>query len=214
MAAPPDLTTSDFSGTYILNKTLTDTTATDTILQLQGVSWWTRKAISLGTITLYIKHYTSTPESPSPKSKSKSNSVEHIDIDQTITGGIPGTTELRTLDWAARESNDRIFGNVVGQSRRLSKTQLDAEIGDEARFLKEGWTEDSLERGVVQSYVWSDTPKSGTKWIGNQIWGMEVINGERRYVRHLKFTGPNDEDIETRLIYDYRGPLATKIRGV
>lgn len=33
---------------------------------------------------------------------------------------------------------------------------------------------------------------------------MEDIDGERRYVRHVKFTGPKGEDIEARLIYDYR----------
>lgn len=54
---------------------------------LQGVSWFTRKAIRFSTITLDIKQYRD------------DDGVEHIDIDQTATGGIKGTTENRTLDW-------------------------------------------------------------------------------------------------------------------
>ena len=49
------------------NKTLSDP-RTDTILQLQGVGWLKRKAISLGTVTLDIKHY------------KDDDGVEHIDL--------------------------------------------------------------------------------------------------------------------------------------
>lgn len=135
---------------YAKNKTLSDP-RTDEILALQGVSWFKRKIISIGTITLYIKHY-----------KDDAN-VEHIDIDQTITGGIPGTTEKRTLTWTERENEDHLFGAVKGKSRRVKANELDIP------FLKEGWTADTFEHGLVQSYVESDTPKSGTVWIANQV---------------------------------------------
>lgn len=36
-----------------------------------------------------------------------------------------------------------------------------------------------------------------------QTWGIEELGGERRYVRHVKFTGPKAEDIELRMVYDY-----------
>ena len=52
----------------------------------QGIGWMTRKLISVATITLDIKHYTE-------------EGTEHIDIEQTATGGIKGTTENRILDW-------------------------------------------------------------------------------------------------------------------
>lgn len=41
----------------------------------------------MATITLHVKHY------------KDSEGVEHIDIDQTLTGGIKGTTENRVLNW-------------------------------------------------------------------------------------------------------------------
>lgn len=169
---------------------------------MQGVGWLTRKAITYGTLTLTIKHF------------KDDEGIEHIDIDQTLTGGIPGTSERRTLSWTERENQDHIFGAVIGKSRRTSVDVLEED------FLKRNWTADTIQHGVVQSYVESDTPKSGTTWIANQVrrfalnpcpqidfhqtWGMEDVNGERRYARHIKFTGPKAEEIECRLVYDYR----------
>jgi hypothetical protein len=117
---------------------------------LQGVGWFTRKVIDMSSITLAVKHY------------KDNGGVEHIDIDQTLIG-IPGTSEKRTLWWKERENYDHIFGHVKGKSRRIKVDELDLE------FLKTGWTADTIEHGVVQSYVESDTPKSGTVWIGNQV---------------------------------------------
>ncbi|KAG6862431.1 hypothetical protein C0995_011871 [Termitomyces sp. Mi166 len=184
MATPESITILDISGTYIMNKAKSDN-STDEVLRLQGVSWFKRKAISVGTITLKLKHY------------KDEEGVEHVDIDQTLTGGIPGTSEKRTLAWKERHNEDHLFGAVVGKTRRTTVDVLDDD------FLKKGWTEDTLEHGVIQSYVESDTPKSGTTWIANQTWGIEVVEGERRYTRHVKFTGPQGEDIECRLVYDY-----------
>ena len=132
------------------NKSLSDP-RTDDILALQGVSWLTRLAIKFGTITLSVKHF------------KDENAVEHIDIDQTITGGIPGTRESRTLTWKEQEKNDHVFGYYIGKSRRVPVDELDV------AFLKEGWSADTIEHGLVQSYVESDTAKSGTSWIANQV---------------------------------------------
>ncbi|KAG6911542.1 hypothetical protein DXG01_011844 [Tephrocybe rancida] len=191
MATPESLNILDISGKYTMNKTLSDDNS-DEILRLQGVSWFKRRAISLGTVTLAVKHY-------------KEDEIEHIDIDQTLTGGIPGTSEKRTLIWKERKNEDHLFGAVIGKSRRTK-----ADVFDED-FLKKGWTEDTLDYGVIQSYVESDTAKSGTTWIANQVlmqlvqtWGIEVVNEERRYTRHVKFTGPEGQDIECRLVYDYQ----------
>lgn len=196
MAVPAEFTILDISGKFTMNKSLTNMTDTDTILRLQGVSWFKRKVISIGTITLYIKHYRVDPEEGQGDQK-----IEKIDIDQTITGGIPGTTENRTLIWKERENDDHLFGPVIGKSRRVKADELDVE------WLKEGWTDDTYEHGLVQAYAASDTPKSGTTWIGNQTWGVELVDGERRYARHVDFTGPGGEKVQTKLFYDYLGPL-------
>lgn len=183
MAAPPDLTTLDLSGTWVMNKSLSDDT--DEILRLQGVGWWMRSAIGLATVTLYVKHY-----------KDESG-VEHIEIDQRLTGGIPGTFENRTLDWTPREHNDHLFGPVVGKSRRIKLDEIDNE------FLRKGWLQDTEQHGAINAYAQSDTPKSGTTWIAEQIWGFELVGDERRYVRHVDFLGPEGEHLQARLVYDF-----------
>jgi hypothetical protein len=38
---------------------------------------------------------------------------------QTITGGIPGTREERTLSWTERSTEDGLFGFVTGKSRYI-----------------------------------------------------------------------------------------------
>ncbi|KAH9984179.1 hypothetical protein BJV77DRAFT_1072342 [Russula vinacea] len=182
MAAPSSITTLDLSATWVMNKTLSDDT--DAILRLQGVSWFTRRAISLATVTLYVRHY------------KDDDGIERIDIDQTLTG-IPGTSEHRILDWTLREHEDYLFGAVIGKSRRVKLDEIENE------FLRDGWLPDTAESGAINSYVESDTPKSNTTWIAEQTWGFENIDDERRYVRHVDFVGPGNEHIQARLVYDF-----------
>lgn len=48
-------------------------------------------------------------------------------------------------------------------------------------------------------------------WIAEQVWGFEKIAGEKRYVRHLKFTCPKrGNKLEKKMVYDYYGPLEKK----
>lgn len=185
MAAPPEVNTLDLSGEFVMNKTLSDDT--DEILRLQGISWFMRRLIASTTLTLYVKHY-------------KDDEGEHIDIEQIGTGGFKGNYEQRILDWSDRATSDRVFGDVVGRSRRVGIN----DVGNE--WQKEGWLADTLEHGGIESYTFSDTPKSGTTWVADQIWGFAEIEGERRHTRKVHFTGPGGEDINARLVYDYKGP--------
>ncbi|KAG5653336.1 hypothetical protein H0H81_000958, partial [Sphagnurus paluster] len=116
------------NSTHAQNKSLSG--STQEILTLQGVGWLKRKAIAVATITLNVKHH------------KDDQGVEYIDIDQTLTGGIPGTTEKRTLTWTERENEDHMFGAVIGKSRRVKVDELEDD------FLKRDWTTDTLEHGV------------------------------------------------------------------
>jgi hypothetical protein len=125
------------------NKTLSD--PSDPILAAQGVSYLKRTAISLGYITLAVKHY-------------RNDGVEKIDIDQTITGGF-STSEGRILDWQDREHEDDLFGAVIGKSKREEVKNVGPE------YLKKGWTEDTIEHGVIYSHVLCEKPK----WTAIQV---------------------------------------------
>ncbi|KAH6916868.1 hypothetical protein BKA70DRAFT_315306 [Coprinopsis sp. MPI-PUGE-AT-0042] len=189
MAVPAELTILDISGKFVMNKELSETDKTDVILGHQGVGWLTRKALGYGTLTLVVKH------------TKDAAGVETINIDQTLTGGIPGASEQRILSWEDREVADPTYGAILTKARRVKPSELDVE------WLKMNWTADTAEHGVVQIISKSDTAKSGYTWSADQTWGIEEVNGERRYARHVKFAGPKGEDIEARLVYDYLGPL-------
>ena len=116
-----------------------------------------------------------------------------IDIVQVLTGGISGTTEHRTLDYVEREHSDHIFGRLNGRSRFLPL----ADITDD--FLKTGWEEAIKETGTIQAVVKS----IDSDWAAEQIWGFEVVDGERRYVRHVVLTNDKGERKQARLVYDF-----------
>jgi len=184
MATPPEVTLGDLSGQWVMNKTLSDDT--DAVLALQGISWFTRKAISFATVTLHVKQYTT-------------DGITHIDIDQTATGGIKGTTELRELNWTFREHDDHIFGHLKGKSRWLNLDLV------EDTWMKEGWLEGDEEKGGpggekhIQSYV--ENEKVG--WTGDQIWGFSEIDGKRYYVRRVTIV-KGDTTLKVRLVYDFQ----------
>lgn len=110
----------------------------------QNIGWLLRKAIGVATITLHIKHH-------------RDGDVEKIDVDQILTGGLRGTSECRTLDWAEREHTDYIFGRVMGRSRRVT---LDAV---EDAFLRDGWV--AHDHGLIESFVLS----ADNAWTAQQV---------------------------------------------
>ncbi|KAH8594924.1 hypothetical protein B0O99DRAFT_594973 [Bisporella sp. PMI_857] len=185
MAAPTEKNIGDLNGQWVLNKTLSD--PTDPVLTLQGVGWLTRKAIGLATVTLHVKQYVE-------------DGTTHIDIDQTATGGIKGTTELRVLNWTPREHEDHIFGSLKGKSRWLTPELLDTL--DE--HLKEGWIGTDEEKGgpngekFLESFV--ENEKAG--WTAQQVWGFAIVEGERRYTRRVVVT-KGETVLKIRMVYNW-----------
>jgi hypothetical protein len=168
------------------NKTLSDDT--DALLALQGIGWLTRKAIGFATVTLHVKQY------------NDDNAVTHIDIDQTATGGIKGTSENRTLDWTFREHQDHIFGKLNGKNRWVTLDLVDDD------FLTAEWLEGEEEKAGpkgethVQSFVQND--EKG--WTAEQIWGFATIDGKRYYTRRVTVK-KGSEALKVRLVYDWQG---------
>lgn len=129
----------------------------DLILQYHGVGWFKRKAIALATLTIVATHF------------KDDSGVEHIDINQSLSGGVGASTERRTMDWAERKHEDGVFGAVIGRSRRLKVEDIEDE------FLKKDWLPDVIEHGVVNSIAISDTEKSHTTWIAEQVGRFEPV---------------------------------------
>lgn len=99
---PADVTVDKMTGTYSLNKTLSD--SPDKTLQLQGVSWIVRSAISMSSVKIHLNLYTDDA------------GAVHLDMETESTGGMKNTEE-RTANWEYQEAKDKIFGQVKGKSR-------------------------------------------------------------------------------------------------
>lgn len=162
MAVPDSVTLRNLNGTtwFPQNKELSDDT--DAVLQLQSIGFLMRKAIKYSSVQLKITF-------------SKENGADKVTIVQTTTGGVENTEE-RWLDSVEREKKDSVFGKVKGTGRWCNIS----EISDE--YLKD-FDKKSVEDAngeVINTYTES-IGLSGQQWTADQVWGFEIINGERRY---------------------------------
>ncbi|KAL4973691.1 hypothetical protein BDW66DRAFT_99781 [Aspergillus desertorum] len=221
MATPASITFENYNGSWTMDRTISD--PTDPVLAMQGLSWFMRTTLSWVTVTLNTKQYQDA-EHPDDKT------VQHIDVDNIVTGGIQGTSEARITDWKRREHSDTIFGRVEGQSRLIRgsvkggkvrpNVEICTNIQDEkiGRFLRgeigadgsetEGFLVDPVgevfgegEGLWLQSWVES----ADSTWTAEQIWGFEMINGERYHTRRVVCANKG-EYVLARLVYTYVPP--------
>ncbi|KAL2841841.1 hypothetical protein BJY01DRAFT_249337 [Aspergillus pseudoustus] len=108
MSSPGETGKLNLCGSWQLDKARS--TNLDPVLQLQGIGWVTRKAISVSTVTLKITQGSDDADT---------DADGWITLEQVLTGGIRGAPEKRQLDWTVSEHNDTIFGRVLVQSRHI-----------------------------------------------------------------------------------------------
>ena len=178
---PPSVTVKNLSGTYILNRTLSD--SSQTVLKMQNINFLVRQAVAYSTVTVTLSQYTD------------SEGRKHLDQEQLTTGGIRNF-EDRIMDWQWTEKYNWIWGKVNGKSRY---TKLG---GIEDAYLKEGWSKDCVEGEVVEGYVESTTDG----WTARQVWGFAEVEGERRHVRRILAKKAGWEDQRIRMVYDWKPP--------
>jgi len=106
----------------------------------------------MATVTLSIKHH------------SDQDGTERIEVVNTLTGGIPGNTELSVLDWTDRPHEDYVFGRTLGKSKRV-----DLPKAIEDPYLKEGWNthQDEGEDGVLLFY--DESVGESRRWTAEQV---------------------------------------------
>ncbi|KAI9375913.1 hypothetical protein BJX61DRAFT_539368 [Aspergillus egyptiacus] len=210
MEIPADVTIKTLQGSWTLDKTIADDA--DRILTLQGVGWLTRKAISAATMTL---HFTSTQSPDTP--------TTHLKMRQTLTGGIPGSTEDRIMDWAERERSNHIYGEVLSRSRLIGgvrgedgnvrpELELQSQAGSSAieeevrGFLCAGVPDlSSVEEkegryGDLYIHDFGRNEKGG--WTAEQIWCIEVIEGKKYLARRIAVVREDGYEL-ARLVYRF-----------
>jgi len=192
MAAPPQITCTNLSGKFALNKSLSD--SVDAMLECQGIGWATRKIVGLASVVLTIKSHTKD---------------SHPQINTTtLVAGLDKTQEDRTMNWTDADHADKIFGKCRHRNRLVNAAEYKIEgpgTAEDAAFLraeklKDGKTDSKREDGqIVQSYVES----IGNGWKVEQVWGFEIVGGERRYSRRVVVWN-GAKSVRTRIVYDYR----------
>ncbi|KAG1908251.1 uncharacterized protein F5891DRAFT_973710 [Suillus fuscotomentosus] len=188
MACPDTVTTKNLSGKLRLNKALSNDI--DDTLKLQGVGYIKRTAIANFTLTLEPTQFTD------------DDGVEHVNVKQTLSGGFKAPADSLVLNGQEVSKEDSLFGHLIAKSWRSKVEDLDID------FLKEGWSEDTLEDGLIAGIVKSDTAKSGRDWVINVVWGFVILEGVRRFARRFRFTTKErSEPIDVKLYYDYGGYL-------
>ncbi|CAI7614573.1 unnamed protein product [Penicillium bialowiezense] len=193
MAVPADVTIKNLSGEWVM----------------QGMGWVTRKALSLAKVTIYIHQY---PDSEKPE-------IYHVDGQSVLTGGIQGTKESRTLDWQQREHTDHIFGKLVGQSRHFAKIEdldIQTSVGkpeDDARVAKflraETLADGSKSEGFLEeeAFMQSFVQNADAGWTAEQVWGFEIIDGQRLHTRRVVVTKNGQVEL-ARLVYSFKARRA------
>ncbi|KAI9375991.1 hypothetical protein BJX61DRAFT_492216 [Aspergillus egyptiacus] len=177
-----------------------------------------RTTLAWVSVTLNTKQY---------QSPDADKTTYHIDVDNIVTGGVQGSTEQRVTDWKKREHSDTIFGRVEGQSRLFRGVLKDGKvrpnveictnIDDEkiGRFLRgeiledggecEGFLVDKVgeefgEGEGLWLHSWVESLDSS--WTAEQVWGFEIINGERYHTRRVACAN-NGQYVLARLVYTF-----------
>jgi hypothetical protein len=174
-AVPPTATVANMSGTYNMNKTLSD--SHEDTLKLQNVGWIVRKVAANSAISITMKDYV------------EADGVRRIDLDQTSTGGMKNGEE-RWLDYQWKEKDDQIGGKVKGRCKECPLSEIDEP------YLKEGFEESE------PNTVYQEIESVADKWKVRQTWGFGVIDGQRRHIRRI-ITEKGSESKKIRLVYDW-----------
>ncbi|KAH7326534.1 hypothetical protein B0I35DRAFT_475170 [Stachybotrys elegans] len=187
MAAPASKTIQDLSGKWVMSKALSD--SSDSGLSLQGINFVLRKTIGLATVNIDVKQHIAPPSAPNKST----DPVTHVDLLMSAAG-LSSSQENRCLDDTWRESSDWLFGTVRARVRFTSIEELDD------AFLKKGW----LKEGEGKTLIIDETQNVKSGWTATQVWGFQIVKGERRYCRNL-LVKKGSKRAEIRLVYDYQG---------
>lgn len=125
-------------------------------------------------------------------------SLTHLHIETKSGSGLPASTEARMLNDQIKHADHPLFGKITGRTRWAAVQE--GEGGLPSKFLAEGW-EESTKRVVLMT-----TEHLDVNAVTYQAGGIEVVGGERRYVRHVEVR-KGTEVLQVKLVYDYVGPV-------
>ncbi|KAH6881840.1 hypothetical protein BKA58DRAFT_372266 [Alternaria rosae] len=192
MAAPPEVTMHDLTGSWLLNKTLSD--SLDPAFVFQGIPWIIRKVISLATLTMKIAH--SIDESGVP-------TMIFTQAASVAIAGLSEETETRWLDGREKLHSSTLFGTSSARTRMIC---LDTATGYDGKPLDVLLTKDFLREGKEgeEEHLFDLVVHQTKGWVMEQIWGFGMLNGERRLLRVMGLK-KGGQAVYCMAWYDWKG---------
>ncbi|KNG80348.1 hypothetical protein ANOM_010728 [Aspergillus nomiae NRRL 13137] len=215
----------NLTGNWVMEKHLS--TNVEPMMKMQGLNWIIRRAFQYVSILFTITEYASIGADSSPLAL-------HIDVEHTVTGGFNGTTEKRTLDWNPHVQKDYVFGCLSVRSRLIRGVedadghvrpalQLHMPNLDESvyKFMRGAVSfEGEPEEGFLldespQQYVgtsrgsWLHTVSCNDElgWTMEQVWGFEMICGERYHTRRIVVINKSGDCTMGRTVYKWHSGI-------
>jgi len=180
MVAPASFSTADLTGSFVINKQLSDSLQSITLPQRPGVD--VRKLVlSRVPVSTKVKHYKS------------ADGVEHFDVENTNNNG-KTRTRTRVL------SGDNKSAKIKDHAANISTQKVNVSTLASGS-LKEGWDASAISSGVISTVVTG----ADAAWSFQVVLGISTINGEKRLVRKIHAKGPNGKSVQARIVYDYAG---------
>ncbi|KAL4890286.1 hypothetical protein BDV59DRAFT_204471 [Aspergillus ambiguus] len=145
-------------------------------------------------------------------------------MNQTLTGGIGGSTEERIMDWAERERSNHIYGDTLTRSQFINgiKCEDDSLVPDvqlQSKFTSEGQKEEALKflRGGKPHLAGDNAGNDGKDlyihdfgrnekagWTAEQVWGFEVIDSHQYLTRRVVVV-KGDSFEKAHMVYKFNG---------
>lgn len=180
------------------NKRLSDDL--EPALALQNVSWVARQAVGLVSVALHLQQSQGLPLPPSASSEL----TTIIEVRESVVGlfgmdrMVHKTTMKFCLDSVWREKHDPVFGSVRSHCSWVSPGNI------EETFLLRNWLEGEAEATGPsgESHIMFHVESLSSGWTATQIWGFQVIQGQRRHVRNIVVRRYR-KTVCARVVYDY-----------
>ncbi|KAL7929274.1 hypothetical protein V8C35DRAFT_315960 [Trichoderma chlorosporum] len=190
MAAPPEVTMQELTGSWTMSKTLSD--SFEPVLTIQGIPWIMRKVASMATMSMKV-----TQEVDDTGLKT----LIFTQGTSLAIGGISEEKELRALDWREEFHTSPIFGTTSHRSRFVN---LSTATGHDEKALNSFLIDGFLNEGEAngENYLLDLVIHQTNNWVMEQTWGFGLVNEERRLIRKMTVT-KGDVVVNARSVYDW-----------
>ncbi|KAJ5605421.1 hypothetical protein N7510_008202 [Penicillium lagena] len=186
MAAPDSAYVHDLTGTWALNKKLSDDP--DKVFALQGVPWLVRHALRYGSLSLTMTQSETTSEATDGVSGEKTTVIH---VKQTVHPGGFDSEGDYPVDGKPHDASLPIFGDVSMQFQY-------SDVAEVADNTFRGSYKESGDSRIIDEFAINAVKG----WEARVIWGFELIDGKRRLTRNTRTTKGGDT-VDARFVYDY-----------